>query len=174
MNPHYTLKSILIPLTQNKTTRVSPADADLWRVQWYAGFRANYANGGGYWAQRNVKVDGKRRTEIMHRVILSRMLGRPLGRFELVDHIHGDTLDNRRSQIRLSNTQQNCMNKRKHSNNKSGFKGVYWHKSSGKWYAAISYNGVREHLGSFATAELASIAYNEAAAKHHKEFARTR
>lgn len=46
---------------------------------------------------------------------------------------------------------------------RSGFKGAYLHKPSGKWVAQISPNGQRKHLGTFSTAEDAAKAYDAAA-----------
>lgn len=89
-----------------------------------------------------------------------------------VDHINHETLDNRRSQLRLCTQRQNSFNTRKHSNNTSGFKGVTQRKDSGKWGAYIRINGRKKTLGAYATPELAARAYAEAAATHHGEFAR--
>ncbi|MGR9056055.1 AP2 domain-containing protein [Rhizobium leguminosarum] len=46
---------------------------------------------------------------------------------------------------------------------RSGFKGAYLHKPSGKWVAQISPNGQRRHLGTFKTSEEAARAYDAAA-----------
>lgn len=49
----------------------------------------------------------------------------------------------------------------------SCFKGVFWHKRSGKWVARIGANGKQYHIGTFDAAEVAYKAYCEAAAKLH-------
>lgn len=102
----------------------------------------------------------------MHRVII----GAPKG-IE-VDHIDGDSLNNRKSNLRLATRAQNAKNCRRPINNKSGYKGVYFHKASGKWLAQISANGKRVYIGCFDAPELAHAAYLRAAEKLHGEFAR--
>lgn len=58
-----------------------------------------------------------------------------------VDHINGNRLDNRKSNLRLCSNQENSMNKYKNSNNSSGYKGVYFDRDRGKWRGAIQYDG---------------------------------
>jgi hypothetical protein len=57
-----------------------------------------------------------------------------------VDHINKNPLDNRRKNLRVVSSSQNMMNREKQINNKSGFKGVSWHKASNKWRATIIIN----------------------------------
>lgn len=168
-----TSETVLIPLTKGQVAKVSPEDADLAQFKWYAKFDSTYAGGGKYKAAHSPSNGhGRSKTELMHRVILSRMLGRPLLRSEKVDHIHGNTLDNRRSEIRLATNAQNCSNKGKMSTNTSGYKGVSWHKRIQKWSASIQSKGKLEHLGYFDDVEEAYEAYKIAAVKYHGEFAR--
>ena len=58
-----------------------------------------------------------------------------------VDHINGNRLDNRKSNLRLCTNQENSFNKYKNSNNTSGYKGVYYDKEKDKWRASIQYDG---------------------------------
>ena len=101
----------------------------------------------------------------MHRIIL----GTPEGMDS--DHINRDRLDNRRSNLRICNRSQNISNTFLRSN-KSGYKGVEWHKASQKWQARIRFYGKRLQLGVFKTALSAHRAYNKAARKYHGKFAR--
>lgn len=166
--------TIEIPLTQGQVAIVSDEDADLAGLKWCAIFCPGYSNGGAYKASRNVPLaNGKRTSEQMHRVILSRMLGRPLLRSEEVDHIHGNTLDNRRSELRLATRSQNGMNKGKTRANASGFKGVSWDTRTHKWRARISINRKCTTLGYFDTPEEAHEAYKKAAPEYHGEWMRT-
>lgn len=90
----------------------------------------------------------------------------------VTDHIDGNGLNNRRSNLRTALQSENLQNKRKYKNNTSGFKGVSWHSSSKKWRATISAGGVRAHLGSFETPEEAYKAYCEASKSVHPNFGR--
>ena len=91
-----------------------------------------------------------------------------------IDHINGDRLDNRIANLREADNAQNSQNRPQQSNNKSGFKGVFFnHRHSQPWQAQIMARGQRVQLGYFATAEEAHEAYKEAAARLHGEFART-
>lgn len=108
----------------------------------------------------------------MHRVIMERILDRPLERNEVVDHIDGNGLDNRRCNLRLATVGQNNMNKGPGSNNTSGYKGVYWRPDKRKWSAEIVAYGKKRRLGYFKSAETAYEAYCEAAKEMHGEFAK--
>ena len=86
------------------------------------------------------------------------------------DHKNGDGLDNQRHNIRPATRSQNCMNRKGWS--KHGYKGVYkvtnWHK----YGARIQVDGRMLQLGCFDTAEAAAVAYDEAAARYHRDFAK--
>lgn len=82
----------------------------------------------------------------------------------LVDHINGDSLDNRLANLRLVTTTQNMWNvDHALSTSSSGIRGVHRHSQSGKWVSEISINGKKKHLGVFPTQEAASLAYQSAA-----------
>jgi hypothetical protein len=86
-----------------------------------------------------------------------------------VDHINGDKLDNRRSNLRPVTNSQNMMNRGKTCANTSGYKGVF--KNRSLWMARIKVDGEPIYLGSFVTKEEAAFKYDIAAKKYHKEFA---
>lgn len=91
---------------------------------------------------------------------------------KVVDHINGDKLDNRRSNLRLITRQQNNMNRGANKVRKdTHYKGVILHES-GKWQARIGIDGKKVYLGYFKTPEDAARAYNDAALKHHGEYAK--
>jgi hypothetical protein len=74
-----------------------------------------------------------------HRVYLHRwLLDAPDGM--VVDHIDGDRLNNRRSNLRLLTLQESPQNQM--SNNKtSGHRGVYFDSRTGRWRAGVQLNG---------------------------------
>ena len=105
---------------------------------------------------------------LMHRVIAGAKAG------EIVDHKDGDPLNNTRQNLRLCSHAQNMRNSRRHTNNRSGFKGVYLDtsKAGRRWRAEIRVDGTKYSLGSHATPEGAHSAYCRAAKVLHGEFAR--
>lgn len=118
----------------------------------------------GHWyAQR---TDNMRQcTEFMHRLIMNAPKGRH------VDHINGNGLDNRRSNLRLATSSQNQMNRGAPKNNTTGYKGVHRSQTKGKWIAVIKARSKPHYLGTFKTPQSASEAYNRAAKELHGEFA---
>jgi hypothetical protein len=89
----------------------------------------------------------------------------------VVDHINNDRLDNRRRNLRIATIKQNGWNRRlDQSALKCGYRGI--HKSKKRWKATIRVNEKNVNLGHFLTAEDAATAYNLAALKHFREFAK--
>lgn len=87
----------------------------------------------------------------------------------VIDHIDGDPLNNRISNLRDVTCFVNMQNQRKaNSDNKTGLLGVYLNKKSGKFIAQIGYKGKLKYLGSFSTPEDAHAAYLVAKRKHHE------
>lgn len=169
----HTTPSIRIQLTQGQSTIIDAEDADLAKKRWHASFSPAYQGGGKFTVMRNARQEsGRWSTEYLHRAVMARVLGRVLLRREHVDHINGDPLDNRRTNLRLASPSENLRNRGKNSNNKSGFKGVCCFKPTGRWCAKIEVCGKIHHLGYFTTAEEAALAYDRAARELHGEFAR--
>lgn len=167
-----TPETITIPLTQGQVTVIDEIDADLTLFKWRAQYDPTYANGGKYVGRGEIEdANGKVSTQYIHRVILSRKLGRPLLRSELVDHEDTNPLNNRRDNLRIATNAQNAMNIGKHTDNSTGYKGVSWSKHAKKWRAQIQVDGKKKHLGYHLTAEDAYAAFCEEARKDHGKFA---
>jgi hypothetical protein len=89
-----------------------------------------------------------------------------------VDHIDGDKLNNRKSNLRICSHKENIRNQKKWSKpTSSQFKGVSFHKRKGMWAVAIRVDGKRLNLGYFTNEVVAASAYNQAAIKYHGEYA---
>lgn len=134
-----------------------------------AGDRAGTSVGKGY-RQIQVKINGKKRGFKEHRLAWLFVHGRwPNGQ---IDHINGNTSDNRIVNLREATNSQNMMNRKLNANSQSGAKGVSFHQGSQRWRARLQLNGKRIHLGDFKNKEAAEIAYEAAAKRHFGEFAR--
>ncbi len=117
------------------------------------------------WAH-DVENGGEKRKKVaMHNVIM-----RPSEGF-IVDHINGNGLDNRRSNLRIATRQQNTFNS-VHKGGTSKYKGVALDRESGLWRAYIAKDGKRTWLGRFPDELSAAIAYDKAAKDMFGEYAK--
>lgn len=145
----------LIELTKGKKSIID--DEDFALVSAYKWHLAGRYAGTQLWDSAT-----KKRTYLMmHNLIIHPPEG------HVVDHINGDPLDNRRSNLRIASNQQNSWNRRPRSD--SGLLGV--RKSGDQWMAAIYPNLTPISLGTYETKELAAAAYNEASKVIYGEFA---
>jgi hypothetical protein len=155
-----------IPLTQGKVAIVGAEDfAWLSDRRWHA-----HERGRTWYARSTIKSMGVQRTVFMHRVILEHH-GYDLTTGE-VDHINGDGLDNRKSNLQIISHAENIRKSRTQVNNKSGFRGVSWHKQDHRWQVFIEVDQVRKYVGSYRTKIAAALAYDEAAKKYFGRFAK--
>ena len=136
------MKEIL--LTQGKVAVVDDVDYEqLSRYKWQF----------DRYAYRTIVLDnGKKRSIRMHRAIMQPPKGL------VVDHINGDKLDNRRSNLRVVEYSVNSINRHcgKRPNSSSKYHGVFWDNSKQKWRAS-SRNKV---IGRYETQEQAAQAYD--------------
>lgn len=90
---------------------------------------------------------------------------------DIVDHINGNRLDNRKCNLRLCTHRQNIINSKKRSNSASKYKGVNKHQ---KGWQVFIWNGVKNiHLGIFEKDNEveAAKAYDKAAKEMHGKYA---
>jgi len=90
-----------------------------------------------------------------------------------VDHVHGIAFDNRKSELRICTHAENCANGKIRNTNTSGYKGVSWHKQTGKWRAYIVKSNKQTSLGLFDNVIDAAHAYDKVAYELFGEFAHT-
>lgn len=153
----------LIPLTQDKFAIVDDDDYDfLMQWKWHL-----HGGKNSWYAARSAKLPckNKQSTILMHRIILG------VGNGEFVDHINGDKLDNRRSNLRRCNLVQNAQNRKPLIKSTSKYLGVSKDKTRDKWRAMIVVDNKKLWLGRFDSEEDAANAYNQMAKIHFKEFA---
>ena len=145
----------------------------------------NYKDGHLYWKQakqrRNlskpagwVRKDGYVAMRINGKAYLAHRLVFLMHHGHLpkeIDHIDGNKSNNAIENLRPATHSQNMHNAGKPKNNTSGFKGVSWHKKTGKWQARIRINDKQKYLGLFDTAEEAHQVYCENAKTSHKDYA---
>lgn len=103
----------------------------------------------------------------IHRIIMEAKKG------QVVDHINGNKLDNRRKNLRLTDYFGNARNSsvRKKTTSNTAYKGIYWNKERNLWQAQICINYKRINLGRYEKERDAAMAYNKAAKKYFGQFA---
>lgn len=106
---------------------------------------------------------------LVHRIIFFLETGEEP---EQVDHIDMNRENNHISNLRASTRSQNHANLNGNRNGTSKYKGVYWHKSSQKWFVQTKVDQKSIFLGEYKDEKEAAKAYNCAAIKYFGEFAR--
>ena len=156
--------SRLVPLTRGHFAIVDEPDfgaimANVWH--------AAEGTSGIWYAERSQSLGRRRYVCLsMHREVIAAPIGL------VVDHVNGNGLDNRRSNLRLASVAQNAANKFNSPNQRAGrAKGVTWNRSAGRWQAAIGHAGKVHYIGLFGSEEEASSAYDAEASRRFGEFA---
>ncbi len=156
------MDTLSIPLTQGFHTIIDAADAALVApYRWHAHRREKLV-----YAGTNVRgKDGRLRSVKMHQLLL----GSPQ-----VDHVDGDGLNNRRSNLRPCTAAQNACNRRRREGSKSSFYGVTYDPSNPDkpWRARAMMNGVKWGGRRFRTEIEAAIFRDDIARQAQGEFAR--
>lgn len=139
-----------VALTKGLCATVDKEDfAKVNKFKWHVFAQKGYAG-------RDERKGGNKRKILMHRFILNAPKGLE------VDHINGNPLDNRKSNLRLCTHQQNCSNHKGYSKHK----GVYKIKNrplNNPYVAQIMVDGKHVHIGYFRTLEEAMKARDKKA-----------
>ena len=88
----------------------------------------------------------------------------------LIDHINGNTFDNRIENLRVCNESESSCNVKKSKRNTSGVKGVDWSVQKMKWRARIIFKKKTFHVGFFKDIKEAEQKIKERRLLIHKEF----
>ena len=152
-----------IPLSQGKFTIVD--DDDFERV---SQLKWSYING---YAKRQMKrADGRRRLLGLQRFIVGLDGDDP----RVVDHINGDTLDNRKENLRICTKRENTRNQRpkdRLGKSTSIYKGVSWKNDMYKWRVRLAIDRKEVIVGYYVCEKEAALAYNKAALEYFGEYA---
>ena len=141
-----------IPLTKGYEAMVDDSDYEMLnKFKWCA----IIGRSGAYARRLLPKVDGKHGIQRMHRVIM----GLPDTGFPHVDHINGNTVDNRKCNLRIVTNRQNHMNRHPKKHKTSKYPGVYWADRDQRWVAQAQINGKHISIGYFKLEEDARLAY---------------
>jgi len=154
-----------VPLTNGRFAKVD--DPDFEKVSKFKWRMASCRGGtGNEYAVTYMRIDGELKIIYMHRYIT--------GSSSTLDHKNGDSLDNRRENLRAATRVENGRN-RKLQVHSAPYKGVSLFKASKtpKWQAYGAKSGKNVHLGYFQSPELAAEAYDNFALANYGQFART-
>lgn len=91
---------------------------------------------------------------------------------DVVDHINGNTLDNRKQNLRIITRKQNSMNKKSRVNSTSKYLGISYYKRINKWVSEIRIDGKKICIGQFINEIDAAKARDKVAFEHFGEYAR--
>jgi len=147
-----------MPLEKGIFAKVDDDDyANLLQYKWFIA---------GRYVRRCLPMTNKQQPQVpMHYDIFRRKIG-----FQ-IDHINGDKLDNRKSNLRYCTSDENSWNKKITKSNTSGYKGVS--PVYRRWRVLIYVHGRRIHLGQYKNPIVAAKVYDRKARELFGEFANT-
>lgn len=141
--------TVIINLTKGRQAIIDDDDAHLAAFKWCVTIKSRIA----YAVRSIMDSAGKRRSVYLHREVLGLKSGERL----VVDHIDGDGLNNRRSNLRAITHRENIRNVvGPRRDNTTGYLGVY--RVGSRFQAKIMTNGSYKNLGMFATPDEANVA----------------
>ena len=147
-------------LTWRVQTNATPKDKEVGSL---SGRKKDY-----YTRYKNVSILGDRYKA--HRIIWLMQTGSWPEKY--IDHIDGDGLNNKWSNLREATPSENMANQKVRSDSTSGIKGVSYDKKRNMWYVYIDIDKKRKHLGRFETLEEAAAARLAAEKVYHGVFAK--
>lgn len=137
--------SWIIPLTQGRETLVDEEDVEfLGQFNWI-------------WNEHGTVIGYARLPR--GGISIHRFLAKPPNG-HMVDHINGNSLDNRKENLRIVTNRENMLNTSVHRSGR--LFGAIFYKKANKWRSQIRVNGVKKNLGTFKTEHEAHQAYIKA------------
>lgn len=118
-----------------------------------------------YWSLKHGYFCNKQLNTGLHRFLMSP------NKDEEVDHINRNKIDNRKSNLRIVSRSQNCKNRSRQHDNKSGYTVVCFDDTTNKWRARITVDNKVIYLGYYKKLEDAVKIRREAEIKYFGEFA---
>lgn len=152
----------IVTLTKGHVAIVDADDAPL-----VAGSKWQVTMGNGSNAKHYAKTDGSKKTGPRRTIRMHRLIANPPHNM-VVDHINGNTLDNRRANLRVCTQSENLMNKSSPpKDNTSGYVGVWKDKRRNAWIAETRINGRKIHIGQFSDKETAARERDRVVAEYY-------
>lgn len=142
-------------ITKGMTCKIDPEDFDKVKNHSWCAVKGKKT----FYAQSRIS---KNELCFIHNIIMDA---------KIIDHINGDGLDNRKSNLRKCTITQNNRNRGPSKRGTSSYKGVCWSTAKNKWRANIMINKKQTHLGYFETEKEAAKSYDEKAKEIYKEYA---
>ena len=141
-------------------------DAETGKIFWKTNRGASKAgNEAGWPDKRYCRIEINRKKYQAHRIAWLLTYGSwPV---DQIDHINGNTKDNRLENLRDVSPIENLRNQKIYKNNTSGTVGVCFNKRGQNYQASIKINGKHKHLGYFKNKEEAVVARVAANTKYN-------
>lgn len=152
------MTTVLVPLKRKGQTHIMKIDYDDWQKLKHIKWWVNNTTRNFY--ARNSKLG------YLHNILLNTAKG------HVADHINGNSLDNRRVNLRQVTIGQNSRNISVRKTSKTGYKGVSYHALAKKFMVQINFEGTYHYLGLYKTKEEAALVYNKAAIQLHGQYAK--
>lgn len=152
----------IIWLTQGQFTLVDDEDYRyLSEYNWHT-----HKDRDRFYARTTIVDNGHPKKVMMHRYIMRVSGGMVL------DHKDGNGLNNQKSNLRICTRAENGRNQKIKDGLSSQFKGVHFHKDTGKWMSRVTVSKKLIYLGLFVSETDAAVAYDNKAKELHGEFAK--
>ncbi len=123
------------------------------------------------WVFYNDWVNGASKRVLLHRLVASRKVGRPLTYRDRIIHVNADKQDNREDNLLISDYSQQGQRSKKREGSTSRYNGVYYWRERELWRARVVYRKGHRRMqasaGTHKTEEAAALAYNRVVVKYY-------